>query len=424
MNKSLGNIYRNSKSLSGLNNIDAFNLSVDGVLKTANVSNIDSAITTLQSGSGVDLTTIESEIDNLQTKTDDITENNGSYVWNLSSLQKDISFQVNSSEKLNIGSSITVPNGALLTNSIRPNITNTYNIGQTDNFYSHAYLSNITTSSITDLNTTIGDLETKTTDISRPTANSVSIGGTSFNSVVDINCQLSLPNILHVENEIIGIGNAVVNLQTKTNDLSIVNTDTLKLTDKTLYCYGGTIDTTIVNPINSFTNFNTMIQMNRNNYRAYRIGLLGDNSGNLNHLAFACDTGATQPKICMSIDRVGDVYINNDIYITNGSINTSDERHKYYIQTLEEDKMLEFVKNLNPVRYKWKSEKEKKGNRFHCGLIAQDVKKKMPFDFGGLIHDKENDKYGLRYNEMIAPLISVIQQLIKRIEKLENPEIK
>ena len=62
MNKSLGNIYRNNKSLSGLNNIDAFNLSVDGVLKTANVSNIDTAITTLQGGSGVDLTDIEADI--------------------------------------------------------------------------------------------------------------------------------------------------------------------------------------------------------------------------------------------------------------------------------------------------------------------------------------------------------------------------
>ena len=30
--------------------------------------------------------------------------------------------------------------------------------------------------------------------------------------------------------------------------------------------------------------------------------------------------------------------------------------------------------------------------------------------------------YGLRYNEMIAPLVSVIQQLIKRIEVLENPK--
>ena len=67
----------------------------------------------------------------------------------------------------------------------------------------------------------------------------------------------------------------------------------------------------------------------------------------------------------------------------------SDERDKYYIQNLKEDDMVQFIKNLNPVRYKWKSEKEKQGNRFHCGFLAQHFKKQMLFDFGNLIYDKE-----------------------------------
>ena len=52
--------------------------------------------------------------------------------------------------------------------------------------------------------------------------------------------------------------------------------------------------------------------------------------------------------------------------------------------------------------------------------VAQHFVKQMPFDFGVFIYYKETDIYESRYNEMIAPLVSVIQQLIKRIEALEN----
>ena len=44
----------------------------------------------------------------------------------------------------------------------------------------------------------------------------------------------------------------------------------------------------------------------------------------------------------------------------------------------------------------------------------------MPFDWGTFIYDKEEDVYGLRYNKLIAPLLFVIQQLIKIIGAFEN----
>ena len=108
----------------------------------------------------------------------------------------------------------------------------------------------------------------------------------------------------------------------------------------------------------------------------------------------------------------------DNIYATNGTIQTSDIRQKKEINTLS-DKHIEFIKNLNPVSFKFL-----KGTREHFGLIAQEVKEAMTEsgidDFAGYINDKETDSYGIRMSEFIAPLISTVQSLIKRVEELES----
>jgi hypothetical protein len=83
--------------------------------------------------------------------------------------------------------------------------------------------------------------------------------------------------------------------------------------------------------------------------------------------------------------------------------------------------MKEFISKLNAVKYIYNEK-----TRFHCGLIAQEVKEQMPFDFGLFIHNEEADSYGLRYTELIAPMISTIQNLIKENNNLkkENENIK
>jgi len=154
----------------------------------------------------------------------------------------------------------------------------------------------------------------------------------------------------------------------------------------------------------------------------------------------------------------------DDIYATNGTIQTSDANTKDNVE--DSDLGLDFIKALKPVKYKWKDyiqtieeeqpKTDKDGNviqhdgiseteivekqiertftRPHYGLIAQDIEQLMVDkginDFAGFIKSERDDKsvsYGLRYHEFIAPIIKAIQEqqlqiddLIKRVEKLES----
>ncbi|HAI39799.1 MAG TPA: hypothetical protein DCM40_17710 [Maribacter sp.] len=124
-----------------------------------------------------------------------------------------------------------------------------------------------------------------------------------------------------------------------------------------------------------------------------------------------------------------------NVYATSGSVNSSDERMKEEIKGL--DLGLEFVKDLNPVSYKWKKKQPNKIDKTHFGIIAQDLVKvfdkyniKGLEDFGALYRDPYVDKahpennhegyYGLSYTELIAPLIKAIQELSDKVDKLEN----
>jgi hypothetical protein len=114
----------------------------------------------------------------------------------------------------------------------------------------------------------------------------------------------------------------------------------------------------------------------------------------------------------------------DDIHATNGTIQTSDIRNKEEIQPINLG--LDFVKDLNPVTYKWKKKKENKLDQVHYGIIAQEtleVLKKYGInstkDFGGIIGDEEN-RYGARYTEFVAILIKAIQELSDEIDKLKN----
>ena len=129
-----------------------------------------------------------------------------------------------------------------------------------------------------------------------------------------------------------------------------------------------------------------------------------------------------------------------DIYATNSTIQTSDENAKRNI----EDTVLglDFIDNLRPVSYMWKDftstvistdaddmEVEEDititHHRKHQGLIAQEVMTTLSGlnisteDFAGIIYDENTNSYGLRYTELIAPMIKAIQELKERIEVLE-----
>ena len=106
----------------------------------------------------------------------------------------------------------------------------------------------------------------------------------------------------------------------------------------------------------------------------------------------------------------------DDVYATNGTIQTSDKNMKKNIK--KSNLGLAFLEKLNPVSYSWK-----KGNRKHYGMIAQEVEKTLDGeDFAGLVKGEDDGKkyYGLRYAEFIAPLIKAVQELSAKVAKLEG----
>ena len=138
----------------------------------------------------------------------------------------------------------------------------------------------------------------------------------------------------------------------------------------------------------------------------------------------------------------------NNIYGRTASINTSDAREKTEI--LPSDLGLNFINDLNPVSYKFivgenKEIKDENGNnvldengaptyeaipgtRSHYGLISQEVKQAIDLhtqkDFAGwTLNDPldPNSGQGLRYSELIAPLIKAVQELSARVAELEQP---
>jgi hypothetical protein len=110
---------------------------------------------------------------------------------------------------------------------------------------------------------------------------------------------------------------------------------------------------------------------------------------------------------------------------------------------------LEFVNQLRPVDFKWDMREyykpefdkdaspeiyklsnithdgSKKRNRYHHGLIAQEVKGVLDrngIDFGGFQDHKVSggdDVLSIGYNELIAPMIKAIQQLSSKVDTLE-----
>lgn len=125
--------------------------------------------------------------------------------------------------------------------------------------------------------------------------------------------------------------------------------------------------------------------------------------------------------------------------------NRSDIRDKAEVQ--DSDLGLDFISKLRPVKYKWDlrdsyyeyreddegnivkievpKDGSKKGNRYHYGLIAQELKEvseSIGIDFGGLQDHEINggsDVMSIGYDELIAPLIKAVQELSLKVKELE-----
>ena len=111
---------------------------------------------------------------------------------------------------------------------------------------------------------------------------------------------------------------------------------------------------------------------------------------------------------------------------TDTSVNTSDRNEKKEI--IDCDLGLDFICKLNPVSFKWKTERNKKADtKVHYGLIAQDVEDvilsegKTLDEFGAVDKSEEEEaSMGLSYSELIAPMIKALQEANEKIKILET----
>jgi hypothetical protein len=133
----------------------------------------------------------------------------------------------------------------------------------------------------------------------------------------------------------------------------------------------------------------------------------------------------------------------SEVFAVNGTINTSDQNQKTDIA--DSDLGLDFVNALRPVKFKWIETEGRAGVRTHYGLLGQEVETVL----GGVASDtaiwtnalieahpemeadpernvphvaavEEHYEQGLRYTELIAPLIKAVQELTARVEALEG----
>jgi hypothetical protein len=159
----------------------------------------------------------------------------------------------------------------------------------------------------------------------------------------------------------------------------------------------------------------------KNNLGTYHILALNPNGGNVG-------IGTSSPierltvagNIAPSVTNVYSLGTSSvlflDAYVKNGVTTTSDARAKTDITN--SDLGLDFINDLRPVSYHWKEG----DNKLHYGVIAQETERALSqaktrsgrsgeVDNVIVSHDKKTDIYGVRYTELIAPVIKAIQEL-------------
>lgn len=106
------------------------------------------------------------------------------------------------------------------------------------------------------------------------------------------------------------------------------------------------------------------------------------------------------------------------IYSTSAVNVSSDERMKRDIADIDEDCLMNFIRNLNVVTYNYKDDPENADARI--GLIAQDVQKADPEIAKFFVNEDEVGMLGLKPADLVFPLIATVQKLMDKVEELSK----
>lgn len=202
---------------------------------------------------------------------------------------------------------------------------------------------------------------------------------------------------------------------------------------------GGTISTTGNNNKEKIVISSGALSFQYNNYTPSTIKSIISNSGTTNLQCLTSgnfsvesgggiqfNTSGDSNVISLSHKSTGHQYLLNSIWggvITGGlmvdseTVASSDRDKKYDIEDLDYKKTLDFIYSIIPRKFKYKNGES---GRFHHGFIAQEIKETMgEDDWGVYIDDTDNGK-GIRYGELIADIVLVLQSQNQRITELEN----
>lgn len=170
---------------------------------------------------------------------------------------------------------------------------------------------------------------------------------------------------------------------------------------------------------------------------------LGDNANPNTSYHVVCDGAGTDSFATLRPNATGKCQLGTSNYrwgqiYTNTSVSTSsDRKNKNHISYLSDEAGLEdFFMSLRPASY---TLKDGTGGRRHMGFYSQDVYESANNSIGDLAvytadvmsdagksvyysDDVTDDNlvWSLRYDELIAPIVAIVQRQNRRIEKLER----
>jgi trimeric autotransporter adhesin len=116
----------------------------------------------------------------------------------------------------------------------------------------------------------------------------------------------------------------------------------------------------------------------------------------------------------------------------------SDGRDKTDVIDLDENLGINFIRKLRPVKFKndfranyvikcgfemGEKDGTLKSKETHYGFIAQEIKlavDELGVNFEGVNYDILDDKYALKYFELLSPMVKSIKQIDNRVEILKN----
>ena len=123
-------------------------------------------------------------------------------------------------------------------------------------------------------------------------------------------------------------------------------------------------------------------------------------------------------KNVLTVNDVG-IDIVGDISYTGSIGPSSDKRLKASIQEIETKKAVDLVKYIVPKTYNY-MDKEKYGDKHHCGFIANDfLTDEMPNKWGNIVREGRDGYLKFDYSATTSIFWSALQHTLK-----ENDEMK